>query len=149
MSPETSNIKPEQVGISTIPVSRAGKESFSGLGGWNLLVNAASEDKLDEIWTFIEYMSSPESQKTFAIESARLPTPQALYEDEEIKKKVPVAALGKAALENARPRPISPYYSDMSLVMAEYFNEALKGSTPVDQALRGMQGELQTIVEQT
>jgi hypothetical protein len=37
----------------------------------------------------------------------------------------------------------------MSLVMAEYFNQALKGSTPVDQALKDMQGELQNIVEQT
>ena len=46
-------------------------------------------------------------------------------------------------------RPISPYYSDMSLVMAEYLNEALKGSTPVDQALEDMQGELQNVVDQT
>ena len=148
-SPETSKVRPDQVGISTIPVSEAGKESFSGLGGWNFLVNAASEDKLDEIWTFIEYMTSAESQKTFALESARLPTLKSLYEDEEVLKKVPVAALGKASLENARPRPISPYYSDMSLVMAEYFNEGLKGSLPVGQALRGMQGELQNIVDQT
>jgi multiple sugar transport system substrate-binding protein len=94
-------------------------------------------------------MSSPETQKTFALQSARLPTLKSLYEDKEILKKVPVAALGKAALDNARPRPISPYYSDMSLVMAEYFNQALKGSTPVDQALKDMQGELQNIVEQT
>ena len=94
-------------------------------------------------------MSSPESQKTFALESARLPTLKSLYEDDEVLKKVPVAGLGKAALENARPRPISPYYSDTSLVMAEYFNEALKGSTPVDQASRDMQGEPQNIVEQT
>jgi multiple sugar transport system substrate-binding protein len=148
-SPKTSKIKPEQVGISTLPVSEAGQESFSGLGGWNFLVNAASEDKLDEIWTFIEYMSSPESQRTFALESARLPTLKSLYEDDEIQRKVPVAALGKAALENARPRPISPYYSDMSLVMAEYFNEALKGSKTVDRALGDMQDELQNIVEQT
>ncbi|CAN5856037.1 hypothetical protein BH18ACT11_BH18ACT11_27460 [soil metagenome] len=148
-SPETSKVRPEQVGISTIPVSEAGKESFSGLGGWNFLVNAASEDKLDEIWTFIEYMSSAESQKTFALESARLPTLKTLYEDDDVLEEVPVAARGKASLENARPRPISPYYSDMSHVMAEYFNEALKGSAPVGQALQGMQGELQNIVDQT
>jgi multiple sugar transport system substrate-binding protein len=148
-SPETSKVRPEQVGISTIPVSEAGKESFSGLGGWNFLVNAASEDKLNEIWTFIEYMSSAESQKTFALESARLPTLKALYEDEEVLKKVPVAVLGKAAIENARPRPISPYYADMSLVMAEHFNEALKDSAPVGKALRDMQGELQNVMDQT
>ena len=148
-SPETSKVRPEQVGISTIPVSEAGKQSFSGLGGWNFLVNAASEDKLDEIWTFIEFMSSTESQKTFALESARLPTLKALYEDEVVKKKVPVAALGLEALQSARPRPISPYYSDMSLVMAEHFNEAVGGSASVEQALRSMQGELQNIVDQT
>jgi multiple sugar transport system substrate-binding protein len=148
-SPETSKVKPEQVGISTIPVSEVGKESFSGLGGWNFLVNVASEDKLDEIWTFIEYMTSTESQKTFALESARLPILKSLYEDEEVLKKVPVAALGKTAIENARPRPISPYYANMSLVMAERFNEALKGSAPVGKALRDMQGELQNVMDQT
>ena len=148
-SPETSRVRPEQVGISSIPVAEAGQESFSGLGGWNFLVNAASEDRLDEIWTFIEYMASPESQKTFALESARLPTLKGLYEDEELLKKVPVAALGRESLRNARPRPVSPYYSDMSLVMAESFNEALTGSVPVGQALRGMQGELQDIADQS
>lgn len=148
-SPETSKVRPEQVGISTIPVDDAGQESFSGLGGWNFLVNAASEDMLDEIWTFIEYMTSAESQKTFALESARLPTLTALYEDDELLEKVPVAALGKEALRNARPRPISPYYSDMSLVMSGYFNDALTGSVSVGEALSSMQGELQDIVDQS
>ena len=75
-------------------------------------------------------MSSPESQKIFALQSARLPTLKTLYEDEEILEKVPVAGLGKEELQNARPRPVSPYYSDMSLVMAESFNEALRGARP-------------------
>ncbi len=59
------------------------------------------------------------------------------------------AALGREALQRSRPRPVSPYYSDMSLVMADYFNEALTGAVPVGQALRGMQGELQDIVDQS
>ena len=148
-SPETSKVRPEQVDLATIPVSEAGQGSFSGLGGWNFLVNAASEDKLDEIWTFIQFMSSPESQKTLALESTRLPTLKALYEDEEVLEKVPVAALGKESLRNTRPRPVSPYYSDMSLAMAEQFNAALKGSVPVDRALGELQGELQNIVDQS
>jgi multiple sugar transport system substrate-binding protein len=94
-------------------------------------------------------MTLAESQKTFALEAARLPTLTELYEDDEILEKVPVAALGKEALQSARPRPISPYYSDMSLVMAEYFNDALTGSVPVEEALSGMQGELQDIVDQS
>jgi multiple sugar transport system substrate-binding protein len=147
--PETSKVRPEQVDLANIPVSDPEQGSFSGLGGWNFLVNAASEDKLDEIWTFIEFMSSPASQKTFALQSTRLPTLKALYEDREVLEKVPVAALGKEALQNTRPRPVSPYYSDMSLAMAEQFNAALKGSVPVGRALRDLQAELQGIVDQS
>jgi len=115
--PESSQLRPEQVGISQLPVAGQGDESFSGLGGWNFMVNAGSEDRLDEIWTFIEFMSAPEQQKTFALESAR-------------------------------PRPVSPYYSDMSLVMAEQFNASLKGDKPVEEALGDLQTELQNIVDQ-
>jgi multiple sugar transport system substrate-binding protein len=148
-SPETSKVRPEQVDLANIPVSDPRQASFSGLGGWNFLVNAASEDKLEEIWTFIEFMSSPESQKTLVLASTRLPTLKAHYEDDEVLEKVPVAALGKEFLEDTRPRPVSPYYSDMSPAMAEQFNAALKGSVPVGRALSQLQGELQDIVDQS
>jgi ABC-type glycerol-3-phosphate transport system substrate-binding protein len=123
-------------------------QSVSGLGGWNFLVNANSEDKLDEIWTCIGFMSSTESQKTLALQSTRLPTLRSLYDDEEVLEKVPVADLGRASLENTRPRPVSPYYSDMSLEMAEQFNASLNGDVPVEQALSELQTELQNIVNQ-
>jgi multiple sugar transport system substrate-binding protein len=85
--PELSRVGPEQVGIAPIPVAEQGDASFSGLGGWNFLVNANSEDRLDEIWSFIEFMSSPESQKTLALRSSRLPTIESLYEDDEVLEK--------------------------------------------------------------
>ena len=146
--PELSKVKPERVGISLIPVAEEGDTTFSGLGGWNFLVNAASQDKPDQIWTFIEFMSSRESQKTLALQSTRLPTLKNLYEDDEVLQKVPVAALGRESLQNTRPRPVSPYYSDMSLVMAEKFNDSLKGDLSVEQALKELQAELQNIVRE-
>ena len=93
-------------------------------------------------------MSSPESQKTLALQSTRLPTLRSLYEDDEVLEKVPVTALVKESLENSRPRPVSPYYSYMSLVMAEKFNASLKGDLSVGQALQELQTELQNIVDQ-
>ena len=146
--PETSRVRPDQVDIAPLPVADEEDRGFSGLGGWNFMVNATSEGKLEEIWTFIEYMPAPEQQRTFALESARLPTLRSLYEDEEVLNKLPVAELGREALENARPRPVSPYYSDMSLAMAEQVNAALKGEISVEQALENLQGELQNIVDQ-
>ncbi|HET7479537.1 MAG TPA: extracellular solute-binding protein [Rubrobacteraceae bacterium] len=147
-NPDDSKVRPEQVDIAPIPVSEKGARSFSGLGGWNFMVNANSEDKLDEIWKFIQFMTSPESQKTLALQSTRLPTLKSLYEDQELLDKVPVAARGKEALQSTRPRPISPYYSDMSLKMADSFNAALKGEVPVASALAKLQRDLQNIVDQ-
>jgi multiple sugar transport system substrate-binding protein len=146
--PETSKVKPGQVDIGALPVAGAGDTSFSGLGGWNFMVNASAEDKIDEIWAFIEFMSAPEQQQTFAVESARLPTLRSLYEDEKVLEKLPVARLGREALENTRPRPVSPLYSDMSLEMAEQFNAALKGEVSVDKALADLQTGLQEIADQ-
>jgi multiple sugar transport system substrate-binding protein len=62
--------------------------------------------------------------------------------------KLPVARLGREVLENARPLPVSPYYSDMSLEMAEQFNAALKDDNPVGEALEELQRELQNIADQ-
>ena len=134
--------------IGALPVADEGDTSFSGLGGWNFMVNATAEDKIEEIWAFIEFMSAPEQQQTFAVESARLPTLKSLYEDDEVLNNLPVAKLGREALENTRPRPVSPVYSDMSLEMAEEFNAALKGEVPVDEALATLQKGLQDISDQ-
>jgi multiple sugar transport system substrate-binding protein len=47
-----------------------------------------------------------------------------------------------------KPRPVSPYYSDMSLEMAEQFNASLKGDVSPEQAVKTLQSQLQQIVEQ-
>jgi multiple sugar transport system substrate-binding protein len=146
--PEESQVRPEQVGVAAIPVNGEGNQSFSGLGGWNFMVNAQSEDKLDEIWTFIQYMSATPQQMLWSTTGSFLPTRTELYEDQEVLDKVPVADLGREAVANARPRPISPVYSDMSLEMAEQFNAAVKGDIPVDEALSNLQSELQNIADQ-
>ncbi|ABG03191.1 Twin-arginine translocation pathway signal [Rubrobacter xylanophilus DSM 9941] len=141
-------VKPEQVDVAPLPVDREGRQSTSSLGGWNLFINAASEDEADAAWTLIEYLAAPEQQKQRALEGGYLPTLEELYEDQEILDKVPVIALGKEAIRNTRPRPVSPYYSDMSLRMAEQFNASLKGEVSPEEAVGTLREELQNIVEQ-
>ena len=85
---------------------------------------------------------------SWAIRS-RLPTRRALYEDPEILEKVPVARLGKEAIiENSRPRPVSPVYSDVSLKLAEQFNNVLRGATSPKEVVKTLQSELQQIIGQ-
>ena len=93
-------------------------------------------------------MTAEEQQKWRALKATLLPTRAALYEDQEVLQKVPVIRLGKEALQNTKPRPVSPYYSDMSLKMAEQFNKNVKGDVSPEQAVKTLQDELQQIVEQ-
>ena len=145
--PEGSNIRPEQVGVAPLPVGEGQDQSFSGLGGWNFYLNAASENK-DAAYEFVKFATAPEQQKFRALEGSFLPTLKELYDDQEILDKVPVIRLGKEAIQNTRPRPLSPYYSDMSLRMAEQFNNNLKGEQTPEQTVETLQQQLTQIVEQ-
>lgn len=145
--PETSTIRPEQVGVAPLPAGEGG-ESVAGLGGWNFYLNANSQNQ-DAAYEFVRFASAPEQQKFRALEGGFLPTLQALYEDQEILDAVPVIQqAGAGVLESTVPRPISPYYSDMSLRLAEQFNGVVKGDTPPEEAARTLQDQLTQIIEQ-
>ena len=92
-----------------------------------MLISASSEMK-DEAWEFVRFMTSEESQKTTALTASTLPTCKALYDDREILEEVPMVAGAREALQNARPRPVSPRYSEMSRAMAQQFNNVLRGA---------------------
>ena len=144
-----SNIEPGQIGVAPLPVAGGGRQSFSGLGGWNFYLNdASSEEEKDAAYEFVRFAIAPEQQKFRALNGSFLPTLEALYDDEEIVEGVPVIALGESAIKNARPRPLSPYYSDMSLVMAEQFNACVKGEKSPEEAANTLDRELQEIVDQ-
>jgi len=108
----------------------------------------ASLEMQDEAWEFVQFMTSEESQKLQTLSASTLPTLNALYEDREIRKVLPVITLSEEALRNARPRPISPYYSQISRTMAEQFNKVLTGATSPEEAVETLQSDLQQIIEQ-
>ena len=145
--PDESSIDPGQIGLAALPVAEEGLQSYSSLGGWNFFMNANTGDP-DAAYEFIRFMSAPEQQKYRSIEGSVLPTRQELYEDEEILREVRVAELGQEAIKNTRPRPVSPFYSDMSLRMAAQFVRSLRGDVPPGEALSTLQDELEEIVEQ-
>jgi ABC-type glycerol-3-phosphate transport system substrate-binding protein len=145
--PSLSKIEQQQIGVAPLPVARAGDRAYSGLGGWNLMVNAASQDKLEAAWTFIRYLSAPEQQKERAIQGGYLPTLKNSYEDREILSRVPVITLGREAIKNVRARPATPFYQDMSLAMAERFHASLAGTIPPAKAAHTLRERLEEILD--
>ena len=139
-----SEIKPEQVAVAPLPTLEEGAESVSGQGGWNFFINATSEMP-DECFKFIEFMIQPEIQKEFAIGASLLPPRASLYEDEKLLKEQPVVELAKDIVTLAKPRPQHPFYSDMSLIMADQFNEVVKGNAEPADAISTLQSELERL----
>ena len=145
--PGQSQITPDQVEITTLPYNEGG-ESHSGLGGWNMYVNAAAESKLDAIWEFIKFFTmDPEQQRFRATSGGFLPPLKSLYEDQEILDNVPIASIASDALERALTRPISPFYSDVSQVMQKQFGESLKGNASPEEAAQNLQQEISSRID--
>ena len=145
--PEQSTLNPEQIGVAPLPTEAGRSRSFSCLGGWNLMLNAStSRRKRDAAWTFIQFLTDPQHQKDRALGGGFLPSLQALYDDPEIQGANPVIALGKTAIDNARPRPMSPFYSQISPRIALAFNRTLSGEVDGEEAASILQDELENIL---
>jgi multiple sugar transport system substrate-binding protein len=139
-------LKPEQVGVSELP-SADGEPGNGTVGDQPLYISSTAKDP-DAAWKFIQFLTAPEQQKIRAVEGAYLPTRTALYSDPEIQEKVPVVPLAQEALQHTRPRPVSPYYSDMSLEMAEQFNASLSGDISPEETARTLKEQLERFIKE-
>lgn len=142
-----AEIKLNQVGVAPLPAGEGESEGFSTLGGWNLFINATSDVK-DEAWELIKFLTTPEAVKFRAIEGSYLSALQETYEDQEVLDAVPVYEVAGQITDQIRPRPVSPFYGDMTLEMAEEFNNCLKGETSPEDAVATLQESMQGIIDQ-
>src|SRR5215204_6022075 len=139
-------LETDQVGVSELP-SSDGKPGNGTAGGQPLYISTSSKNP-DASWKFIEFLSAPAQQKFRAMEGSYLPTRSKLYDDSEIQESVPVVALAKTALQHTLPRPVTPYYSDMSLEMQDQFNASLLGEISLEEAARTMKENLENVIQQ-
>ena len=113
-----------------------------------MLINVSSEMQ-HEVWEFVRFMTSEESQKMLTLEVPYWPpTLKTPYDDPHVLEAMPVLALGKEAMQNARRRPVSPYYSEISRKRSEQFNYVVRGTTSPEEAVETLQSELQQIIEE-
>jgi multiple sugar transport system substrate-binding protein len=117
----------------------------SCLGGWQYGINAYSKNP-DAAWKFIHYMLSPDAQKTLAVQLSLFSTLKSIYTDPDVLTAVPFFSKMQPVLQNAKPRPVSPFYPDITEAIQRHVHDALIKQTSPQQALRQLQSALQTIV---
>jgi multiple sugar transport system substrate-binding protein len=58
-------------------------------------------------------------------------------------------SVAKEPLARNKPRPVSPYYSDLSLRMQAQFNDSLKGTVSPEQAAKTLQSQIAQIIKKS
>lgn len=113
----------------------------STLGGYNDAINVYSENKATAA-AFLEFVTSEEVQMGFAEESFP-PVLESIYDDEALQQEFPYMEPLKAALENAEPRPVTPFYPEVSKAIQDNTFAALKDQKGVDQAIQDMSAAIE------
>ncbi len=117
----------------------------SNIGGWQLGINAYSK-VTDAAWTFVHYMLSSAAQTSLATGASTLSTLESIYTDPTVLAKVPFFAKVPDIVKQALPRPVSPFYPDISNAIQQRIHDALTKASTVPAALSALQSDLQAIV---
>ena len=108
----------------------------STLGGYNNGINVNSKHKATAR-DFIEFIISEENQLSFA-EASFPPVLASIYDNEDLIKEHPYLPALKESLENAKPRPVSPFYPAISKAVQDNAYAALTSGKSVDDATKDM-----------
>jgi multiple sugar transport system substrate-binding protein len=138
---EGSSAVKDKLGIAPIP----GKDGpgASSLGGHSMAISVYSKNKATAL-DFLKFMTSEETEKFYATQGSLAPVLGSLYTDAALVKKLPYLPVLKTSIENAVPRPVSPFYPAVTKAIQENAYSAIKGEKPVDTALSDMQKSIES-----
>ena len=111
------------------------------LGGANLVISTYSKNPGASL-KFIDYMTHPERQSEDIVKFSDASPLKAVYEDPAVKKAQPFSDELKSAVEQAKSRPVSPVYSQVSAAIYKNVNKALSGSSTPEAALKKAQSDM-------
>jgi multiple sugar transport system substrate-binding protein len=142
--PKASKI-PNKFNEHTMLYGGSNTVGHSCIGGWQLGINAFSKNP-DAAWKFVQYRLSPDAQKTVAVQLSLLSTLKSIYTDSDVLAKYPFFSKMGPIVQTALPRPVSPFYPDISQAIQLRVHQALTKQTSPSAALSQLQSDLQAIV---
>ena len=142
LASELSTVK-DTFGIAPLPGISADKPGVSSLGGHNAAISVYSKHKATA-FEFLKFLQSEETQKFFVTQGSLAPVLASLYDDASLNSQLPYLSTLKTSIENAVPRPVSPFYPAITKAVQDNAYAALKGDKTVDQALKDMSSAIQT-----
>ena len=119
----------------------------SSLGGLNFAVSAFSKKQQTAV-EFMKFATNQENAKEMVGLTGNAPAWNALYDDPDLVKKFPFLPTLKEGMQTAKPRPVTPYYQEVTTAIQEDAYAALQGQKTPDQAINDMTTKLNEIGQQ-
>jgi len=130
----------DKFGIAPLP-GQSGPGA-SSLGGHNIAMSVYSKNKATAL-DFMKFMTNEETEKFYATQGSLAPVLGSLYTDPSLTSKLAYLPVLKTSIENAVPRPVTPFYPAVTKAVQDNAYAALKGEKSVDQALSDMQSAIE------
>jgi multiple sugar transport system substrate-binding protein len=131
--------------VTTFP-SYKGNPGAGVLGGYNLAISAFSQNPEGAL-AFIEFATSADQQVPQVTEASLPAVVTEVYDMPEVKRALPFASELRDAVEQAKPRPVSPVYPQITEAIYTNVYAALQGDKSPDQAAQDMNGDIQNALE--
>ncbi len=137
---------PEDYGWAVYPRVDEDTPSAPPYGGINLGVGAFSRN-VDLAYEATECITTDENQAEYMVTNGNPASSAAVYDDPEVQEAFPMADTIRESLEAAAPRPLTPYYSEVSGGLQREFHPPSSASDRsgqraqdlIDAVLRGEQ----------
>jgi multiple sugar transport system substrate-binding protein len=127
-------------GLEPLPPWQGGKAA-SVLGGYNLGISKYSKNP-DAAISFANFATGPKAQKTFFVKSSLPAVLTQTYRDPAVKRSVPFASALLKAVQQGRPRPVSPVYPQISEAISNNVYSVLSSGTSPQTALKKAQQQI-------
>jgi multiple sugar transport system substrate-binding protein len=109
------------IGWARYPRARADRPSRPPLGGIALAVGAFGRHP-DLAVEAIRCLTTAESQAAYLLDSGNPAARGAVYDDPAVRRALPMADAVRESIRDAAPRPLTPYYPDVSAAVVRAFH---------------------------
>ncbi|WP_293769142.1 ABC transporter substrate-binding protein [uncultured Corynebacterium sp.] len=136
-----TNAVDKGIKVEVSPIVGKDGVGASTLGGYNNGINVNSKNKQTAL-DFMKFIVSEENQKSFA-EASFPPVLASIYDDAALVEEFPYLPALKESLENATPRPVSPFYDAVSKAIQDNAYAALNSGKSVDDSTKDMKAAIE------
>lgn len=102
------------LGWARYPKVTPGEDSRPPFGGIELGISSYGKYKDTFAVEAVKCITSTENMKFYMLDSGNPAARASVYDDPEVRREFPMAGLIRESIDAAAPRPITPYYTDVS-----------------------------------